>query len=582
MYHSKICPICNQEFQPQFAKQKYCKRPVELTCSVCGDTYIGQCSPDNVTVCNKPECKKKAASVGATNKTKICRICGQPFHPNSSRQLDCNRPVTKVCVLCGKEYVGKCSQNDLSSTCSDECRIKYASQQSMKAVSRVSTRTCMLCGKEFHPVNNTQIICKDDHFRTCEVCGKEFKLDTRYNSREWATTCSRNCSAILANRNKTAETNARIIEERRADRYKDNPDKLENYNMFLKDPRGYILSRYSKDNPATIYKLCDDFMLHNTTVGVLIEKYGLRDLLKMKTSTMEQEIMRFIESVSPDIKIVHNTRKIITPYELDIYLPDYNFAIECNPTATHNSTNHPFEEDALPTPEKYHKMKTDMCEPKGIYLLHVFGYDWANKKEIIKSIICNAIRHDDKIYARNCVIKEVNSSEARAFLDENHRQGHCGSSIRIGLYYQDKLVSLMTFGSPRRGIGNNSQQYELLRFCSCKYMSVVGGASKLFKYFIRTYNPSSIISYSDRAHTTGNIYKVLGFNEICRSDANYRWVQEKTDKDYHRINAQKQNIKQFLKDDTIDLSETEVKIMASHGYVQVFDSGTITWEWTKD
>ena len=67
--------------------------------------------------------------------------------------------------------------------------------------------------------------------------------------------------------------------------------------------------------------------------------------------------------------------------------------------------------------------------------------------------------------------------------------------------------------------------------------------------------------------------------EVRRSDANYLWVNTLDDMAYHRINAQKQNIKKFLKDDNIDLSQSEFAIMESHGYVRVYDSGTITWEW---
>ena len=579
MYSPKICPICNKKFIPNSSKQKYCKQPIELVCAVCGDKFEGQCSPDNISVCSKKECKQKAASVGAQSKTKICRTCGKEFKPNSSRQLDCNRPVKKVCKVCGATYIGRCSQNDLSQTCSEECTQKLACINRMESVANSTTRICKLCGKEFHPTNNTQIICKNEHYRDCVICGTKFKVDTRYNSREWAVTCSRKCHAILANNNKSQETIDRMTAERRNIKYKDHPDKLSNYLEFLEDPVKYLESHYSKDNPATIYKLCDDFMLHDSTVGVLIERFGVKSYVKMKASTMEQEVMRFIENIKPEAIIIHNTRKVITPYELDIYLPEYDFAVECNPTSTHNSTNHPYDEDIAITPINYHKMKTDLCEAKGIQLLHIFGYDWTHKQDIIKSIIRNVLKCNAKIYARNCIIKEVSASDAHRFLDENHRQGACGATIKLGLYYHDKLVSLMTFGKPRRTIGNNKQDYELLRFCSLKGTTVVGGASRLFKYFISKYNPTSIISYSDRAHTSGSIYPLLGFKEISRSEANYKWVEEKTDRAFHRINAQKHNIKTFLKDNNIDLNQTEVQIMRSHGYVQVFDSGTITWEW---
>ena len=124
-----------------------------------------------------------------------------------------------------------------------------------------------------------------------------------------------------------------------------------------------------------------------------------------------------------------------------------------------------------------------------------------------------------------------------------------------------------------------SDCWELSRFCSKLNTTVTGGADKLFQTFIRQYNPSKIRSFSDRSHTRGGLYPKLGFIEINRSSANYVWVNAKTDVAYHRINAQKRNLKKFLKDDSIDLSQSENQIMVAYGYVRVYDSGTITWEW---
>ena len=126
---------------------------------------------------------------------------------------------------------------------------------------------------------------------------------------------------------------------------------------------------------------------------------------------------------------------------------------------------------------------------------------------------------------------------------------------------------------------NLSDCYELVRFCSKRNTSVVGAASKLFKHFLKSYHPKKVRSFSDRAHTSGRLYKTLGFSEVRRSDPGYVWVNLYNDKAYHRVNAQKHNLKKFLNDDNIDLSQTESEIMIAHNFVQVFDSGTITWEW---
>ena len=200
-------------------------------------------------------------------------------------------------------------------------------------------------------------------------------------------------------------------------------------------------------------------------------------------------------------------------------------------------------------------------------------------------MIANVLGHSiDKIYARNTEVKAVDGATAFKFLEQNHRQGGVNSKIRLGLYYNNKLVSLMTFNLMRNTIGRNTNTtdcWELVRFCNILNTNVVGGASKLFKYFCKQYTPNRIRSFSDIAHTRGNLYKTLGFNKIHQSDPGYVWVDSYTDLAYHRVNAQKHNIKKFLQDDNIDLSQTERDIMVAHGYLQVYDSGTILWEWCR-
>lgn len=358
------------------------------------------------------------------------------------------------------------------------------------------------------------------------------------------------------------------------------PSKLEELLKFKEDPKKFISETF-KDSP-TIKQLSESIGVSEQTCGQYIFSYECSDMIAYVYSYTELEILEFLKSLCLDTEIITNTKSVITPYELDIYLPEYNFAIEVNPTSTHNSSINTFSEDAKPIAPSYHKMKTDMCEEKGIFLFHIFGYEWTHRQDIIKSMIRNILKvNGTTIFARKCNIREVTSKEAMTFLDNNHRQGYVATPIRLGLYYDDELVSLMTFSHPRDTIGNvehTELTYELVRFCSKCGVNVVGGASRLFKYFDKTYSPSKVISFSDRAHTRGSLYQTLGFKEVRRSSANYVWVQYNTDKSYHRTNAQKRNLKKFLKDDSIDLSKTEKQIMEEHNFVQVFDSGTITWE----
>jgi hypothetical protein len=85
----------------------------------------------------------------------------------------------------------------------------------------------------------------------------------------------------------------------------------------------------------------------------------------------------------------------------------------------------------------------------------------------------------ESIYARKCQLREViDTSIVRKFLNDNHIQGYSHSSIKIGLYYEDELVSLMIFGKKRKNM-------ELIRFCNKLNTNVIGGSSKLFKHFTK-------------------------------------------------------------------------------------------------
>lgn len=161
------------------------------------------------------------------------------------------------------------------------------------------------------------------------------------------------------------------------------------------------------------------------------------------------------------------------------------------------------------------------------------------------------------------------------------------SKVRLGLRVKDtnELVSLMTFNKPRKGIGKKSDddlEWELGRFCNALNTNVVGGASKLFKYFIKNYEYSTIVSFSDIAHTKGDLYSVLGFTAVSESSPGYVWVNLFNDMYLTRTVCRKNNLQKLFHDSTIDVeNKTEAMIMAEHGFVQVFDCGVIRWEICK-
>lgn len=284
-----------------------------------------------------------------------------------------------------------------------------------------------------------------------------------------------------------------------------------------------------------------------------------------KTSGCENMLLEYIKTIY-DGDIISNSKKVIYPYELDIFLPDLKIAFEFNGLYWHSNV---FKE------KNYHKVKSDLCEKNGIQLVHIWEDDWSNKNDIVKSIINNKLQKiNNKIFARNCEIKIVNdNSIIRKFLNENHLQGFVASSIKIGLFYNDELVSLMTFGGCRKIMNskNIDNEYELIRFCNKLNTVVVGGASKIFKFFISEFRPNSIVSYADRSYSNGNLYESLGFDFLNKTEPNY----------YYIVNGIRVYRFKFRKDVLVkqgyDKNKSESEIMLERGINKIYNAGNLKY-----
>jgi very-short-patch-repair endonuclease len=295
-----------------------------------------------------------------------------------------------------------------------------------------------------------------------------------------------------------------------------------------------------------------------------------------KFSNEEKELLDFIKSFY-NKTIITNTKDVISPYELDIYLPEDKIAIEFDGLYWHS-------EKFLN--KDYHYLKTKLCNEKGIRLIHIFEDEWyyEYKRVITKSKIKYILKcsYDlPKIYARNCEVRpEVNFKEKNDFLVKNHIQGRDMSSIRLGLYYKGKLVSLMTFGKLRISLGNkhyksSDDSYELIRFASDINYIVIGAFSKLFNYFINNYDVNTIITYADIRWSEGNIYNdIFTLDHISKPSYSY------TDgiRRHNRFQFRKQRLKELFPE-YYDEKLTEFQIMDKTKYYRIWDCGNYVYKY---
>lgn len=253
-------------------------------------------------------------------------------------------------------------------------------------------------------------------------------------------------------------------------------------------------------------------------------------------------------------------RTVIKPLEIDILLPDYKLAIEYDGLFWHTEDKRGKE---------YHVTKTDLAAEAGYQMLHIWDNEPLDKW---KSVILSKVHQCQRIGARKCEIRRVFDDEAAVFLNRYHLQGFCRAKVKLGLYYNDELAEIATFSKPRY---NKAYEWELIRLCSKGGVTVQGGATRLFNYFIKHWHPESVLSYANRRWSNGHVYEVLGFTLDHISPPAYQYYKQ--GKCYNR----QQFMKHKLVAEGFDPNKTESQIMKERGFDKVYDCGNLVYVWHK-
>lgn len=309
----------------------------------------------------------------------------------------------------------------------------------------------------------------------------------------------------------------------------------------------------------------------NTTKGTISRWMNIHEIKARNPNSYERKIKKISKeenelflwlSTVYNGEIIQSNRSILNGKELDIYIPDKNIAIEYNGLYSH--IFRPWEEkDSLIKGPKYHLEKTAKCLEKQIQLLQFFSDEWIFKKEIVQSIIKSKLGLTEKIYARKCKIKEIDINTKNTFLNQNHIQGEDKSKIKLGLFCDDDLVAVMTFCNSRF---NKNFEWELSRFSCLKNTTIVGGFSKLLKFFIKNFD-GGIVSYADRRISNGNVYYKNGFELIRTNKPSYFYVDKNHLERHNRMKFQKKNIGAY--------DCTEYEKAREMGFEKIWDCGSL-------
>ena len=286
-------------------------------------------------------------------------------------------------------------------------------------------------------------------------------------------------------------------------------------------------------------------------------------------SGAEVNLENFVKSLG--VETAHYERGFLGEFGADIVCEAEKVVIEYDGIHWHTDEYHD---------ERYHLAKTEYAEQLGYRMIHVFSDEWEQHEDIVKSRLCQILHRQipglsNKVYARQCTVVELTATDSRKFLDKHHIQGYCPDAVRYGLVYQGELVSIMTFGKSRF----KANEIELLRFCNALFTNVVGGAGKLFSYYL-SHNPIpndvQLVTFADRRWSIkDSFYAKIGFECIDVTEPNYYYVNAGVRES--RMKYQKHKLIEM----GYDASKSEREIMESIGMHRIYDCGNYKYIYKK-
>jgi hypothetical protein len=531
---SVICDFCNREVSVYY---KEYLRNISIgnkySCSVkCGSYKAKETNIKNIGVESHMMLKETQEK---TKKTNLERY-GVEF-PQQSESIKQKSRKTLV-EKWGVDHISKSNhfKTEFKKTCMRNLGVEYPMQSNI--VKEKSKQTLVDNYKVDNPSKSSEIRLKivENNLKKYGITYPQMLVETKEKTK-------------LTNIEKYGVNNITRNEYFRKNNYKIASDL--NYIKYLNNGVSLLKCDCEKDHHFEIQ--IDNYLKRkesNLPLCTICHPIGDR------VSIREKEIYEFIKSVYKG-EIIQSYRDGL---EIDIYLPHLKLGFEFNGLYWHSEE---FKD------KWYHLDKTNHFKERGIRIIHIWEDDWLFREDIIKSQIKNWLGLNNiKISARKCVIREIDNAKIfRKFLDSNHIQGYSHSVIKLGLFYNGELVSLMTFEQSEGRERMPENEWNLSRFCNKLNTSVIGGASKLLIYFIKTYKPSRIISYADKDWSTGYLYEKLGFKNIKESRPDYKYII-----DNRRVN------KSRYRKSKLNTTLSESKEMKFRNIQKIWDCGKIKFE----
>jgi len=250
-------------------------------------------------------------------------------------------------------------------------------------------------------------------------------------------------------------------------------------------------------------------------------------------SSMEIKVYDFIKDLLPNIernrRVLYrdDTKNGNNALEIDLYDEERKFGIELHGLYWHQEAE---SDISIGVDRSSHRLKAELADKHDIKLLQFFEDEINEQTDIVESVIkakLGIFQH--KIYARECTLKEVDYKTASAFLNANHLQGQCRGTLRLGLWYKDELVSLLTFRTPR--VNEDEKTVEIARFCSKLNWSVGSGFDRLLasaEKSLKANGIDTIMTYADRRYSHGEVYERNKFQFVEFTEPDMHWCNKES------------------------------------------------------
>ena len=350
-------------------------------------------------------------------------------------------------------------------------------------------------------------------------------------------------------------------------------DKIrEKISMMFPD-KGYIIPDQEYiNNRAKIKVVCPKHGEFMAPADALLAGKGC-PVCGCSISKAEDEIYNYLIGFFDKSEIVRRCRNILSDNkEIDIYIPSRKVGIEYNGIRWHSEE---FGKD-----RHYHIGKLEDAEGKGITLIQVFEDEYLMHKDIVLSKLRHVLGLDlglPKVMARKCVVREIKRrDEAKEFLDRYHIQGYGSATVNLGCYHEGRLVAVMSFKQESRGMWN------LTRFASNTNVVCQGVGSRLFKHFVREYDPFEVKTFLDRRwehRIDDNLYVKMGFVVDRYEAPDYMYTDGRGTGRYHKFGFRKQILHRKY---GLPLTMTEREMTEKLGYHKVWNCGLIRYIWKKE